>query len=218
MGLDHFGTDSIGLERHTNTYIHSVISLLKQYDRALLFDEIKEKTRIDLYSNHTLLQLIKKNPRIVATQNSLMFKPLYSIRSVDDMRKVVKNLNGEEGLEMSKLMDSPVDASPFLEDLKARKEVIVLCDMDGSEIVFWNELAEEPTDAQIKSLWNQVRIGTYHDLIQELNTAGLKTEKAENIKKRSMIKINRSKRNKRRIRITNTHVKGLDLSGIQDDC
>jgi transcription initiation factor TFIIE subunit beta len=115
-------------------------------------------------------------------------------------------------------MDSPVDASPFLEDLKARKEVIVLCDMDGSEIVFWNELAEEPTDAQIKSLWNQVRIGTYHDLIQELNTAGLKTEKAENIKKRSMIKINRSKRNKRRIRITNTHVKGLDLSGIQDDC
>ncbi|CAD25395.2 TRANSCRIPTION INITIATION FACTOR TFIIE BETA SUBUNIT [Encephalitozoon cuniculi GB-M1] len=217
--MDRDRIDSIdrGVQRHTNTYIHAVISLLKQHDRPLSFEEIKDKTRIDLHNNYVLLQSIKRNPRIVATHSTLMFKPLYSIRSVEDMRKVVRGLGGEEGLEMSKLMDSPVNVVPFVEELKKSNEIIILNDIDGSEVVFWNDTQESPVDPQIKSLWNQVRITTYHDLIRELNTAGLKTEKVENVKKRPTIKIKKDRRSRRKIRITNTHVKGLDLSGVQDE-
>ncbi|KAG5860024.1 transcription factor IIE beta subunit domain-containing protein [Encephalitozoon hellem] len=217
--MAHDRIDSIdrGIPRHTNTYIHSVISLLKQYDRPLTFEEIKDKTRIDLHNNYMLLQSIKKNPRIVATHSTLMFKPLYSIRGVEDLRKVMREINGEEGLEMNKLMDSPVNIAPFVEELRRNEEIIVLNDIDGSEVVFWNDMHEKPVDPQIKSLWSQVRISTYHDLIRELNTAGLKTEKVENVKKRPTIKIKKDRRSRRRIRITNTHVKGLDLSGVQDE-
>lgn len=217
MNRNHAGAMDGGIQRHTNTYIHAVISLLKQHDRPLSFEEIRERTRIDLHNNYMLLQSIKKNPRIVATHSTLMFKPLYSIRSIEDMRRVVRGLNGEEGLEMDKLMDSPVDVTSFVEELRRTGEVIVLSDMDGSEVVFWNDTMEKPVDPQIRDLWGQVRISTYHDLIRELNTAGLKTEKVENIKKKSMIKIKKGKKNRRKIRITNTHVKGLDLSGMQDD-
>ncbi|ADM11635.1 transcription initiation factor TFIIE subunit beta [Encephalitozoon intestinalis ATCC 50506] len=215
--MDRIDSMDRGIQRHTNTYIHAVISLLKQYDRPLSFEEIRDKTRIDLHNNYMLLQSIKKNPRIVSTHNTLMFKPLYSIRSVEDMREVMKKLNGEEGLEMSKLMDSPVNIAPFVDELKKNNEIIVLSDLDGSEVVFWNDMQENPVAPEIKDLWSQVRISTYHDLIRELNTAGLKTEKVENVKKRSTIKIKKDRRSRRRIRITNTHVKGLDLSGVQDE-
>lgn len=206
-----------GLQRHLNSYIHSVINLLKKHDRPLSFEEIRRETSVDLHSNYTLLQSIKKNPRIVATHTTLMFKPLYSIRAVGDLRRVVRELNNEEGVEMSKLADSPVNISPFVEELRRRGEIIILSDLDGSEIVFNNEMQEAPVDPQIKSLWGQIRVPTYHDLIRELNTAGLKAESVENVKKKIVGKAKKGKRNRRKVRITNTHVKGLDLSGVQDE-
>lgn len=216
MNPNHRDSD-IGFQRHLNSYIHSVISLLKQYDRALSFEEIRERISIDLHNNYSLLQSIKKNPRIVATHNTLMFKPLYSIRCVDDLKKVMEGLNNEEGVEMDKLADSPVNIAPFVEELKEKNAIIVLTDLDGSSVVFNNDMQEKPVDPQTKRLWNQIRIPTYHDLISELNTAGLKAEKVENIRRKITVKTRKNNKNKRRIRITNTHVKGLDLSGVQDE-
>lgn len=218
MNPSHFENEpDPGFQRHLNSYIHSVINLLKQQDRPLSFEEIKERTNIDLHNNYNLLQSIKKNPRIVATHSTLVFKPLYSIRSTDDLRNVMKGLNNEEGVEIAKLTDSPVDISSFIDELRRSGEMIVLSDLDSSEIAFNNDMQEKPVDPQIKSLWSQIRVPTYHDLIRELNTAGLKAERVENVKKKVIVKSKKNKRNRRRIRLTNTHVKGLDLSGVQDE-
>jgi transcription initiation factor TFIIE subunit beta len=208
---------AVGPDRHLNSYIHAVINLLKQHDRALSLEEIRQELKIDLYSNYVLLQALKKNSRIIATPNTLMFKPLYSIRKTEDLRKIVRELGCSEGIEMDKLLDSPVDIRPFVEELRRSGEVIVLSDMDGSEIVFGNDMQMAQADERIRALWGQVRIPAYHDLIMELNTAGLKSEKVENVKRRAIMKPKKSKRNRRNIKVTNTHVRGLDLSGVNEE-
>jgi transcription initiation factor TFIIE subunit beta len=208
---------AVGPNRHLNSYIHAVINLLKQHDRPLTFEEIRQELGIDLYNNHTLLQSLKRNTKIIATPSTLMFKPLYSIRRVDDLRAVVRELSCSEGIEMDKLMDSPVDIGPFIEELRSNNEIIVLCDMDGSEIVFGNDMQVRQADDKIKTLWGQIRIPAYHDLIRELSTAGLRSEKIENVKRKLIVKSKKSKRNRRSVRVTNTHVRGLDLSGINEE-
>lgn len=218
MGFDSLNqelTDS-NVQRHLNSYIHTIINLLKQHDRPLNFEEIRTKLNIDLYGNYSILQALRKNNRIVATSNSLMFKPLYSIRSKEDLLRIIKGLNNEEGIELSKLADSPIDIASFVEELKNRKLVIVLKDMDNSEIMFNNDTPIENVSESLVELWKGIKVPVYHDLLLELNSAGLKIEKEEGIKKRIIVKKGKKKKNRRKIKITNTHVKELDLNGLQE--
>lgn len=92
--------------------------------------------------------------------------------------------------------------------------MIVLKDNDNSEVVFYNDMQVERVDEDIRELWRSIKVPVYQDLISQLNNAGLKKDKVEYTKKKVIIKKDKTKRYKRRIKITNTHVKGLDLSGM----
>ncbi|KAF9763000.1 General transcription factor IIE subunit 2 [Nosema granulosis] len=206
------GFDLNKFERHTNTYIHDIINLLKKKG-TLTFEEIHKETNINLLNNFNLVKSLRNNQRIIFQDNSLSYKHSYLINSREDLENVMRGVCNKEGIELNSLRDSPVDIMPLVEELK--DSLVILKDNDNSEVVFYNDMLVEKVDEDVKDLWRSIKVPVYQDLIRQLNTAGLKKDKVEYTKKKIIQKKDKSKRYKRRIKITNTHVKGLDLSGME---
>lgn len=202
--------------KHLNTFVHKILDFLKRHDRALGYREVEENTGIDILSNPNLVRSLKTNPKILLTHQSIQFVPTYSIRSAQDLLNILKQVSSQEGIEMSKLEDSPVNIKGFVEALRSEGKIIVLKDLDGSEIVFHNENPFPHVKDEIKELWASIKVPNYHDITEELNNAGLKSSGNQTIRKIKPLKSVKSKKNKRRVTITNTHVKGLDLTGMDD--
>lgn len=202
--------------KHLNTFIHKILDFLKKYDRALGYGEVEEGTGISVLSNPHLVRSLKMNPKVLLTHQSIQFVPKYPIRSTEDLLGILKGVNQQEGIEMSELEDSPVDIKKFVGKLKSEDKIIVLKDLDGSEIIFYNEIPFSSVRSEIRELWASINIPNYHDITEELRNAGLKGSSNQTVKKIMPPKGVKSKRSKRRITITNTHVRGLDLTGLDD--
>lgn len=202
--------------KHLNIYIHKILEFLKKLDRAVGYKEIEDNTGISILKHPDLIKAFRTNEKILFENNTVRFVPSYVIRSVDDLLDILKTVNSQEGVEMAKLEDSPFDIKPFINQLKEENRIIILKDLDSSEIVFYNENAFPFVSEEIKSLWASVKVPNYCDIINELNQAGLKGTDNPTVIKNRVIKKTVSKKSKRRITITNTHVKGLDLQNLDD--
>lgn len=205
------------LPSHLNSYIHKILDLLKKEDHSFTFKEVYSKLGVNILSNMPLMKALRNNPKILMDHESLRFVPLFNVRSTKDLAEILKGKSGVEGIELSKLADSPVDVKPFIAELNAQGKIFILKDMDNSEIIFYNECTVVPANPEITQMWNSIKIPNYHDIIEELNTAGLKNANSQTVKKKILAKKEPKKRSQRRIKITNTHVKGLDLSGLNDE-
>lgn len=204
-------------DKHVNTFIHKILEHLKKYDRPLLYREIEEKTGINILNNPQLVKSLRNNPKISITHESIQFIPSYTIRSTLELEETLRRVNGREGIEMDKLLDSPIDIRPFIEELVSIGRIIILKDMDNSEIVFYNEMTVPPMKEEIKKLWNSIKIPNFYDIASELSQLGLKGTEIQAFKRQKTVKQTNSKKNKRKIALTNTHVKGLDLNNLDED-
>merc|ERR1711915_171332 len=202
-------------ERHVNSYLHTIIQYIKEFDRPVPFEEIERKTMIRLIDNKKVLEALKKNSKVKVNRDSLLFKPVYNIRSEDDLFQLMEQTECKYGIEMEKLLESPVDVRVFVENLKKKEQIFILKDTDNSEILFLNRLKIEPVDEKIKALWDEIPVLNYPDIIKELSSAGIKVEQKFYEEKKNIVKKkNKVKKFKRRIKITNTHVKGLNLNDL----
>ncbi|KAI4292931.1 transcription initiation factor TFIIE subunit beta [Pancytospora philotis] len=204
-------------QNHLNSDIRKIIDLLKKEDRGFTYREVQSKLGISILASSALAMALRNNSKIAVENDALRFVPHYSIRSVEDLRAVLLAAEGKEGVEVAKLVESPVDVAQFIAALRGEGVLITLKDMDGSEILFYDS---QPSTAvvrpAIKELWNSVKIPSYHSIIEELNLAGLKSGYGQVAKKRAVVKKETKKRSQRRIKVTNTHVEGLDLTGMND--
>ncbi|WUR03631.1 transcription initiation factor IIE subunit beta (tfa2) [Vairimorpha necatrix] len=195
-------------DRHTNSYLHDILTFLKSTSGSVTFTDLYNKLKIDIHSNLRLLNALQSNEKIRIQNNLIEYLYTYNIKNKEDLVEIFKNK--KEGIELVKLKDNPVDISGFLEDF------LILKDNDGSEVVFYNELHIDKLDEELINLWRAVKIPGYQDMLSELNCAGLKSDKNEVVKRKIINKKAKSKKYRRNIKITNTHVKGLDLSGMDD--
>lgn len=201
--------------RHINSYIHTIIQFIKNYDRPLTFDEIEKNTNLKLTDNKKLLKTLTKNPKIVIGDNTLLFKPLYNIRNEKDLENIMVATNCEYGIELEKLLDSPIDIKPFVQNLQKKAVIFVLKDIDNSEIVFYNKSYLPPANDKIVELYNKIKIPNYQDVLKELSSAGIKVErKAQEERRNIVVKKTKIKKYKRKIKITNTHVKELNFNDL----
>eukprot|EP00866_Antonospora_locustae_P001834 jgi/Antlo1/1834/1900 len=193
-------------KRHLNFYIHTILNYLRERREPVSFLEIKEELCINLIINPSLIQSLKKNPRVEVSSNSLKFKPLYDLRKRADLEALLTN--AKEGIEYVDLVDSNPNIDEWIKMLSER--ILVLKDADESQVLFWNPLIVEKASSEVLELFHSVKVPNYTDLVSELKNAGLKVQKNEVTKKRPMLKIP-GKKYKRKVKITNTHIKGLDL-------
>lgn len=204
------------MERNLNTYVHKILEYLKKLDRPASYKEIENNTDINIQKNGGLMNVLRSNTKLIFLNNSIQFVPTYSIKFVEDLLEIVSALKSKEGIEMSILEESPTNVREFVEILKAQNKVIVLKDMDNSEVIFYNEEMFPKIDDRIKAMWDSIKIPPHYDIVNELSQAGLKSNENQMVKKSRIIIKPASSKYKRRINITNTHVKGLDLAGMDD--
>ncbi|KAI5168475.1 transcription initiation factor TFIIE subunit beta [Pancytospora epiphaga] len=204
-------------QKHLNSYIHRILETLRREDRSFTYQELQKELGINILANQLLCRALKNNPKIEIDRNMLRFVPLYNIRTVEDLRSVLLGAAANEGIEIFKLVDSPVDVQPFVEKLINDGDILTLKDLDGSEILFYNKYPGiRSASDEIRELWASVKIPSYHDIMEELGTAGIQSEYGQVLKKRLIKRKETRKRSQRRVKITNTHVKGLDLNGMNE--
>lgn len=200
-------------QRHLNSYIHSIIQHIKQFPNPVRFSEINDVLGINLYNNPMILCALKRNPKVVIERDHLQFKPKYDIRTKNDIKLLVESTNNEYGIEVNELLDCPVDIRGFVDELVGENMVYVLKDMDGSQIVFNNDTQIEPVTPEIKERWCKIRVPDYEEVRKVLNTAGLKSGYVEK-KKRPAVELKKKQRRfRKKIKITNTHIKDLNFDG-----
>lgn len=203
-------------EIHLNSHIHRIVEILKKEDRKYSIKELNVLLNINILRNARLVDALKKNPRIVFENGTLRFQPVFNIRNVDDLENVLLKFNYKEGIEKAKLVESPINVHQFIDELKNKGKIIILQDMDGSDIVFYNDMKIIPADEIIRSMWKDIKVPDYHDVLDELNSVGLDNSGVQALKKKRAVKKKAAKRSQRRIKMTNTHVKELDLQNINE--
>lgn len=197
--------------RHLNSYIHSIIQHIKRNPIPVSFSEIQNTLNINLFTNPMILSALKKNPKIIIYKDTIQFKPKYDIKAKEDIKNLLISTKNEYGIEVNELLDCPCDIKLFIQELLNDNEIFLLKDSDGSEIIFNNPVDVKQLDDTIKEMWNRIRIPDYEEVKRELQTAGLKSSRDEKKRKILVEPKKKPKRYKRKIKITNTHVKDLNL-------
>lgn len=198
----------IDQDKHINSYLHEILTFLKSSANAISFTDLYSKLNIDIHSNTRLLKALENNDKILIKNNFIQYLYTYNIQSKGDLINIFSKR--KEGIELSKLRDNPIDISDFLDDF------LILKDNDGIEVVFYDDMRIDKADDDIVALWKSVRVPGFQDLISEMSVAGIKTNISETVKRKAIIKKTKSKRYRRNIKITNTHVKGLDLNKLDE--
>ncbi|KAL6120505.1 hypothetical protein NUSPORA_02759 [Nucleospora cyclopteri] len=178
---------------------------------------------------------LKANPRIKIENNTIYYAPEFTIKTREDARELLER--AKEGIEMERLCDGPInvrkimlgkneEVAPKLIGVRKRNKItlppiiannfIILRDLDGGEVAFYNEFTVE-MDERVKELWNSITVPNYTDILEEMKMAGIKTN-IQVAKRNTVIKTEKKrKKGRRRIKVTNTHVEGLDLNNLDED-
>lgn len=198
-------------QRHLNSYIHSIIEYIKKSEAPVLFTDIKERLNINLYNNPMILSSLKKNVKIKIERESIQFVPKYHIKTLEDLRDLIRKTNCEYGIEVNELLDCFCDIKQFIEHLKENNEIFTLKDADNSMIIYYNDYEISKADEEIVNIWNSLRVPDYVDVKKELAQAGLKTGSEEPKRKIACDKRKKTKRFTRKIKLTNTHIKDFNF-------
>lgn len=205
-----------GRSRHINSYVHKIIQFIKKHARPLTFDEVEKNTNIKLLENRRLLNTLSRNSKVIIKNDTILFKPVYSVKNEQDLEKIMIETNCEYGIEVEMLLDSPIDIRPFIENLKKKDVVYVLKDMYDSEIIFYNKLQLPFVNKTILEMYNKIKIPSHQDILNDLSLAGIKTEdKSNEERKNIVVKKSKIKKCKRKIQITDAHVKGLNINNSE---
>ncbi|KAI5192364.1 transcription initiation factor TFIIE subunit beta [Nematocida minor] len=197
--------------RHNNIYIHTILTMIKKYNRQVTFKEIEGETGIDIERTAGLLDLLIKNQRIVWEGKTLRFVPLHKIENESELLEILKKTNSEHGISVDELLDRSNDIRPFINSLIDKNQAVVLKDIDGSTTIFYNSLDEiKNVDAEILKLYEEVAVPETRELEKELLNAGLSTKTQEK-PMRKALPLQRKKKYLRKIKITNTHLNNSDL-------
>lgn len=197
--------------RHSNLYIHTILTAIKKHNRPVPFKEIEVETGIDIEKTQGLLDLLTRNQRIVLTGRALKFVPLYKIESEEDLLEILKSTKSEHSLSLEELLDRSNDIKPFIDNLVEKNQAIILKDIDGSSTIFYNSKDEiRNADPEILRLYEEVSVPEPRELTKQLLNAGLSIKSQEK-PLRKAIPMQRKKKYHRKIKITNTHLNSADL-------
>ena len=210
---DHLRPDvtETGGQRHLNSYIHSVLSLLKLTDSPQSPQDIKDKISVDLMAHPNLFKAIAHNEKILYEDGKFSFRPVFSIETKEELLRLLFDYKQSGfGLEIEELRESCPELNLFVDELVLEGKVLRMYGKDKSlRFIFYNEYKAEPVDDSFKQMWNNLKVPNEFDLNFELTQAGLQPFQVydNTIKKRQIEMVEKKKKKiSRRIKITNTHM------------
>ncbi|KAI8917091.1 hypothetical protein DFJ77DRAFT_459130 [Powellomyces hirtus] len=206
-------------EMPTNTKVYNIINALRERDAPASESEIMRLTAINISSSSELREILKNNPKITyhPRDGTYQYKPKYDLRSKEDLLNLLYETRDQGGTEMKELQDSWSGLPAAVQELDKSGDITVLTTKDNKpRILFWNQKeANVKMSPEFHEYWHKVPIPKETELAKELERAGLKSMEVFSTANKgdSMLKQNKKRTNKR-IRLTNTHLEGLDLMGL----
>jgi len=197
-------------ERHSNIYIHNIVTILKKHAKPVSFKEIEQEAGIDIEGTPGLLELLKKNKKIVREDRTLEYVPTYAISSEEELLSILKETKSEHGISLDEVLDTVENTRPYVDSLISKQRAILLRDMDGSCTLFYNGLDVKRASPEVQRLYDGVSVPDVRDLVRELASAGLSSKGPEKTVRKS-VPVQRKKKYLRKIKITNTHLDNKEL-------
>ncbi|PVV04440.1 hypothetical protein BB560_001062 [Smittium megazygosporum] len=190
-------SEAAPVNRHTLSLLYSIINHLKAKIDSALEAQLKNNEKI-IYNPEEL---------------SFEYKPVFDIRTKDDLLEFLIKRAKTGGLAVKDLKDSHIDVTGMIQELKEEAKILTINNKDGSpRIIFYNPMPERiPINSEFKKTWLDLKVPDETALEFEMEKAGLKQMMIEKRK----VEVEDSKKKKpknRKIKITNTHLEGIDLT------
>jgi len=205
-----------GSGTHVLTQIVSIIDFLKSVDDPQSISSINKACKVDIEKNRDLHDKLRSNEKITFDEQNITFayKPTYPIRNNEDLLSLLKKHKDQGGMEFKDLKDSYSKLDAVVDDLDQSGKILVIKKKDDiPRILFWNDAEyNTPVDSEFKIMWAETKVPDEADLPRELEKAGLKTMEVFEKKISTEPKQKKSKGRYRKLKLTNTHLVGIDLS------
>ncbi|PVZ98130.1 hypothetical protein BB558_005270 [Smittium angustum] len=201
--------------RHSLSIIYSIINHLRQYERPQTIEEIFKLTRINV-SDPEVFGLLCSNEKIIYNKENQTFeyKPVYDLKNKDDLLNLLKQRVNIGGLLIKDLKDSHIDLNKAVNELKSEGWVLTINNKDGTprQLFYNRNNTNLAVNDSFKEIWQELRVPDETELMFEMERAGLKQMEIAKRKTANDEGLKKLKVKNRRIKITNTHLEGIDLT------
>ncbi|GAA5915611.1 transcription factor TFIIE subunit TFA2 [Sporobolomyces salmoneus] len=234
MATQVIGPSLTGVGRHWQTQLVLAVNFLKQLNRPIRLEDLAITSGIEaLLHNYELLEALKGHDRVKYDSRTELFqyKPDFLLSSKSDLLSLLRRYSPQGGLAIKPLRESWPGVTQAIEELEQEGRVLVTR-TDGKsaagngemgkgqmKCVFLDDIGKEkePLDKEFRDLWHSLKTPMGDDLVTELQTAGLTSSSLPppNPVQRGKKGLKGKKglgSSNRRFKITNTHLKEVDLS------
>ncbi|KAG9068708.1 hypothetical protein KI688_010991 [Linnemannia hyalina] len=205
-----------GSGKHINSLLLNAINFLKTVDDPQTVDDLRRKGGVDLDAKPELYNLLKLNDKVAydTRDHTFAYKPTYHIKNKEDLLALLEKRKGEGGMDYKELKDSYSKLLEAVNELASEGRILVVKNKDGApRVLFWNDQRYNTAmDQEFRDIWHRLRIPDEIDLPKELEKAGLTHMQVFDKKGPGDIPKRKPVRRNRKMKITNTHMKGLDLT------
>ncbi|GAA5930785.1 transcription factor TFIIE subunit TFA2 [Sporobolomyces koalae] len=224
------GPSLTGVGRHWQTQLVLAVNFLKQLNRPIRLEDLAITSGIEsLFNNYDLVEALKQHDRVRYDPRTELFqyKPDFLLGSKSDLLSLLRRYSPQGGLAVKPLRESWPGVTQAIEELEREGRVLVTrTDGKGEaqgkgqmKCVFLDDIGneKEPLDKEFRDLWHSLKTPQGDDLTTELQTAGLTSSSLP--PPNPVVKGKKGAKGKkglgssnRRFKITNTHLKEVDLS------
>ncbi|KAF9976818.1 hypothetical protein BGZ73_007725 [Actinomortierella ambigua] len=205
-----------GTGRHTNSLLFAAIKYLRDAEEPQTAEDIRRKGNVDLEANPELYQALKDSSKIDydMVSHTFQYRPTYNIKSKEDLLALLEKNKNVGGMEYKELKDSYSKLPEAVRQLAEEGKILVIKTKDGQpRVLYWNDVRYNTAmDREFRDIWHRMRVPDETDLPKELVKAGLAHMQVHDKKGPGEVKKQKTARKNRRMKITNTHMKDLDLT------
>ncbi|GAA6063497.1 hypothetical protein JCM10212_004456 [Sporobolomyces blumeae] len=227
MSTPVIGPSLTGVGRHWQTQLVLAVNCLKQVNRPIRLDDLALTSGIDaLLHNYDLVHALQNHDRVRFDPRTELFtyKPDFVLASKTDLLALLRRYSPQGGLAVKPLRESWPGVVQAIEELEREGRVLVTRtdgkgDVKGQmKVVFLDDVGHErePLDKEFRDLWHSLKTPLPDDLTDELRTAGLTSSSVPSANPVVKKKLGKGRKgpgsSNRRFKITNTHLKEVDLS------
>ncbi|KAG0222638.1 hypothetical protein BGW42_006414 [Actinomortierella wolfii] len=208
--------EDTGTGRHTNSLLFAAIKYLRDAEEPQTAEDIRRKGNVDLEAHPELYQVLKDSPKVDydMVNHTFQYKPTYNVKSKEDLLALLEKNKNVGGMEYKELKDSYSKLPEAVRQLAEEGKILVIKTKDGQpRVLYWNDVRYNTAmDKEFRDIWHRMRVPDETDLPKELVKAGLAHMQVQDKKGPGEVKKQKTARKNRRMKITNTHMKDLDLT------
>ncbi|KAJ1829213.1 transcription factor TFIIE beta subunit, TFIIEB, Tfa2 [Coemansia sp. RSA 2706] len=201
----------------TLTRVYEVVEFLKKSQRPCTVDEIRMHIH-DFREDGSEFEHLVSNAKVQynAQSHTFAYKPDYDIRSADELLDYLRQMPDQSGLEVKRLQDSYLadKLSKTIAELREQRRILAITDKDNRpRYIYYNHCpVEDHIDLDMKQSWMRMVVPGETDLADEMRRADLVPTRIEKGEEDEKKEVKKPKRAQRKIKVTNTHLVGIDLT------